>query len=47
MRKGLFHALLCERLYVRRTISFYNKEGLIFSAGEGAIQVSNACCVDG
>ena len=30
MRGGIFHALLGERIYVRRTISFYNKERLIF-----------------
>ena len=47
MKKGLFHALLCERLCVRRTIFVYNKEGLVFSAKEGVVQVWNACCVDG
>ena len=45
-REALFHAHLCERICVRRTISFYNIEGLILSARQGVIQVSNACCMD-
>ena len=38
--------MICEILVVRWTISFYNKEDKV-SAGEGAIEVSNACYVDG